>query len=393
LNILQRYIFRRVVVLSIASFVAVLIVVWVTQILSRIDFAIVTGASLAAFFRAVVLMTPALVGMILPISIVIGMVQVLNTMNADSEMPVISSAGMSRMMVAKPILVTSAIASILVLLSSHFVEPQSLRGLRNALVSMRTDLVSNFLREGTFTKLDENLTIYIDRNLPGNVLSGIMVSDTRDPATELIYYAQTGVVTEIDGNDVVVMTNGQIHRENVKDGSVSVIRFNSYAISLSQFGSTATTASYYPPMEHDTIELLNPDPESFYAKKSPDWLRTEFHRRMTDWLHPILYGLIALVVAGQTRSHRQNSFNTFFLAVGATLLYKGAAYAAYGVARHDSGLAWILYAIPLGGIVLSAGMYLNGITVAAPDRIARVATELFDAVRRFRIRHARARTT
>jgi lipopolysaccharide export system permease protein len=220
-----------------------------------------------------------------------------------------------------------------------------------------------------------------------------MVSDTRDPATELIYYAQTGVVTEIDGNDVVVMTNGQIHRENVKDGSVSVIRFNSYAISLSQFGSTATSASYYPPMEHETIELLNPDPESFYAKKSPDWLRTEFHRRMTDWLHPILYGLIALVVAGQTRSHRQNSFNTFFLAVGATLLYKGAAYAAYGVARHDSGLAWMLYAIPLGGIVLSAGMYLNGITVAAPDWIGRGATELFEAVRRFRIRHARARTT
>jgi lipopolysaccharide export system permease protein len=390
LNTLQRYIFGRIALFTAGSFLAVVAVVWVTQVLTRVDFTTITGQSLASFLLAIVLMTPQLLALLLPISVVIGLVQVFTTMNSDSEMAVMSAAGVSRGMIAKPVLLIGLIAGAYVLVSNHFIEPRSGRSLRDALVTIRTDLLANFLQEGVFTRLENDLTIYVDQRLPGNVLGGIMVSDTRDEKTSLIYYAQSGAVGKVEGNDVLVMTNGQVQNKRVDDGAISVIRFNSYAIALSQFGSAGSKQFYYP-HERETSDLLHPDPEDRVAKGMPSWLRGEIHRRMTDWLYPILFALIGLVVAGQTQSHRQMRLNAFVLAVGGALAFKGAAYTVYGLNRNNGDLWWLFYALPVSGIATNAFLYWRGITVAVPDPVIHAAARIGGAIRKIRIRHARAK--
>ena len=390
LNTLQRYIFGRIVFLSIGTFVAVVGVVWVTQILTRIDFTTISAQSLASFGLAIVLMTPQLMALLLPISVVIAMVQVFTTMNSDSEMAVMSAAGVSRGTIAKPVLLIGLIAALYVFVSNHYIEPRTSRALRDVLVTLRTDLLANFLQEGVFTRLDKNLTIYVDKRLPNNVLSGIMVSDTRDEKTSLIYYAQSGTVGKINGNDVLVMTNGQVQNKRAEDGSISVIRFNSYAISLAEFGSAGTSNFYYP-QERETIDLLFPDPNDRVAKGQPSWIRGEIHRRMTDWLYPILYVLIGLVVAGQTQSHRQLRLYAFGLAIGGALGYKGLSYTVYGLNRQNGDLWWLFYAIPLAGIAINSFLYWRGITLGIPDPVMRASDRMADAIHKVRMRHARAR--
>ncbi|WP_346906580.1 LptF/LptG family permease [uncultured Roseibium sp.] len=390
MNTLQRYIFGRIAVLSAGTFVAVVVVVWVTQILTRIDFTTISAQSLASFGLAIVLMTPQLLSLLLPVSVVIALVQVFTTMNSDSEMAVMSAAGVSRGTIAKPALIIGLIAGLYVIVSNHFIEPRTSRALRDVLVSLRSDLLANFLQEGVFTRLDKNLVIYVDKRLPGNVLGGIMVSDTRDEKTSLIYYAQSGNVGKINGNDVLVMTNGQVQNKRAEDGSISVIRFNSYAISLSQFGS-AESANFYYPQERDTVDLFYPDPNDRVAKGLPSWLRGEIHRRMTDWLYPILYVLIGLVVAGQTQSHRQARLYAFALAFGGALAYKGIGYTVYGLNRHNGDLWWLFYAVPLGGIAINAFLYWRGITLRIPDPALRALDRFGETVRKLRVRQARAR--
>lgn len=390
MNTLQRYIFRRTITTMAASFAALVSVVWVTQILSRIDFAAVTGQSLTNFLLAIVLLTPQLMALLLPIAVVIAVVQVFTAMNADSEMAALSASGAPRWMIAKPVLLIGLLAGIFVLFSNHFIEPRASRALRDTLVALRTDLLANFLQEGVFTKLERDLTIYIDQRLPGNALSGIMVSDSRDTKTSAIYYAQSGTVGDIDGNDVLVMSNGQIHNKRLEDGSISVIRFNSYALSLSQFGSADTTQFYYP-QERETIDLLHPDPDDRIFKRSPGWIRGEIHRRATDWLYPILYALVGLAIAGQTQSHRQRQASAFALAIGAALLYKGAAYSIDGANRSDGSLWWLYYALPIGAGALSSAMYFRGLKFSMPDRVMHLTDSVAGAIRKFRTRRARAR--
>jgi len=390
LNTLQRYIFGRIAVLSAGTFVAVVVVVWVTQILTRIDFTTISAQSLASFGLAIVLMTPQLLSLLLPIAVVIALVQVVTTMNSDSEMAVMSAAGVSRGTIAKPALIIGLIAGLYVIVSNHFIEPRTSRALRDVLISLRSDLLANFLQEGVFTRLDKNLVIYVDKRLPGNVLGGIMVSDTRDEKTSLIYYAQSGNVGKINGNDVLVMTNGQVQNKRAEDGSISVIRFNSYAISLSQFGS-AGSANFYYPQERETVDLFHPDPNDRVAKDLPAWLPGEIHRRMTDWLYPILFVLIGLVVAGQTQSHRQARLYAFVLAFGGALAYKGIGYTVYGLSRSNGNLWWLFYAVPLGGIAINAFLYWRGITLGIPDPVLRGFDHFRETVRKLRMRQARAR--
>ena len=391
MNTLQRYIFRRIAVITLASFAAVLGVVWVTQVLSRIDFATGSGQSMFAFLKLIAVLTPQLATLVLPIAIVIGVVQVFSTMNADSELAVMSASGASRGMIARPVLAVAAIASLFVLVSNHYIEPRANRALRDLLVSARTDLLTSLVREGAFTKLDDDLTVYVDRRLPGNALAGIMVSDTRDDDLRLIYYAQSGAVGTVDGKEVMVMTNGQIHRKNLKDGSLSIIRFNSYAMSLSQFASAGIWTDYAP-HERDTADLIHPDPNDKTFQTMPGWVRGELHRRLSEWLYPILFAYVALVVAGQTQSHRQTRFNTFFLGLGGALVYRWGAYAIYSANRTNGDLWWLFYALPLGGILLGIVMYHMGISVAVPDRIIRAWEAFNDRIRQMRIRAARART-
>lgn len=187
------------------------------------------------------------------------------------------------------------------------------------------------------------------------------------------------------------MTNGQIHRKNLKDGSLSIIRFNSYAMSLSQFASAGIWTDYAP-HERDTADLIHPDPNDKTFQTMPGWVRGELHRRLSEWLYPILFAYVALVVAGQTQSHRQTRFNTFFLGLGGALVYRWGAYAIYSANRTNGDLWWLFYALPLGGILLGIVMYHMGISVAVPDRIIRAWEAFNDRIRQMRIRAARART-
>ncbi|MFZ2100770.1 MAG: LptF/LptG family permease [Oricola sp.] len=390
MNTLQRYIFRRIAVVTLASFFAVLAVVWVSQILTRIDFATGSGGSSIAFLKLAAVLTPQLAALVLPIAMTIGIVQVFTTMNADSELAVMSASGFSRGKIAWPVTLVAACAALFVFLSGHFIEPRANRELRDLLVSSRADLLTSLIREGVFTKLDKDLTIYVDRRMPGNALAGIMVSDTRDEELGLLYYAQSGAVGEIDGRDVMVMTNGQIHRKNQKDGTLSVIRFNSYAMNLSQFAS-AEGGMTYNPTERETADLLAPDPNDAAAQRYPGWVRAEINRRMTDWMYPFLFAFVALAVAGQTRSHRQARFNAFFLTVGGTLMYRWIAYAIYNVNRANSEHAWLFYAIPIGATAISIVMYRFGIQIGVPDRLVGRIEAILAHIRQMRVRAARAR--
>jgi lipopolysaccharide export system permease protein len=390
LNTLQKYIARRVAVISMASFFSILGVVWVTQALNRIDFATGSGQSIISFLSFFAMLTPEFATIVLPFAVVIGTVQVFNTMNSDSELAVMSASGASRRMIAVPVLFVACIASAWIFISGHLVEPRANRAGRDILLSARTDLLTSLLREGTFTKIEPNLTIYIDKRLPDNQMSGIMVSDTRDPKLSLIYYAQSGAVGTVGGNDVLVMRNGQIQRKRAEDDSLSIIRFNSYAIGLSQFASAAHGFNYYPD-ERETSALLNPDPNDKTYKNFPGWIRGEFHRRMADWMYPILFAMVGLVIAGQTQSHRQAQFNTYFLALGGALIYRWAAYAVYAANRTDGRLWWLFYAVPIAGILLNAAFYRFGIVVTIPDRVLLFAGEVASFFKRLRVRAARAR--
>ena len=367
-RVIEAYIFRRVAGATLGAFAAILGVVWVTQAVTRIDFASGSAGSITAFLTMMVMLTPQFITLTLPFGLLIGTVNVLNAMNADSEMPVMAGAGVSRWAVARPLLVLSALLGAFVFFNSHVIEPAANRKVRDIVTEARTDLLSTLIRDGRFTRVENGLTIYVERKSPGNVLEGILIGDKRDEATHLIYHAREGLVEDRDDTTIMVLVDGQIQRREVRTGAVSVIRFQSYALSLDQFARADGTTSYFL-HERPTSYLLDPDPNDKAVQRWPGQLAGELHRRMSEWLYPTLFVFIALALAGQPRSHRMAAAGAVFLAFGTGLLYRWGGYFAYNEIKGDAGLFWILYAIPIGGITLGIWMFATGRTVGIPDRL------------------------
>ncbi|MEO1749302.1 MAG: LptF/LptG family permease [Pseudomonadota bacterium] len=380
MSTIERYIFRRVFFASFSAFVAMLAVVWITQAVTRIDFATGTAQSAFVFLTIMAYLTPQLISITLPFGILIGVVNVFNALNSDSELPVVASAGVSRRAILRPVMMVASLASAFILISNHFIEPASNRAVRDTVVEARSDLLTSFITEGRFERPESDIVIYVDQKNPDGSLTGLMISDTREEGVQLNYFAQSAIVADVNGTEALAMREGQIHRRDSETGNVSIIRFDTYELSLAQFGSTGGEATYFL-HEQDTSYLMNVPADDKFAQRWPGQARAEVTKRFTEWLMPILFALVALAIIGQPQSHRTAGGIAMFMAFGGGMLYRWATYFAYNETKDSPELAIVLAGIPIVGIALGLFMFLRGIEFKGHEFVTHYGGQFYNRLR------------
>ncbi len=345
MKVFERYILRRTLMLFLASLIWTVAIVWTTQVLTRINLVTDSGQSALAFFEIAALILPSVLPVVIPFATVIAIAQTLTVMNNDSELVVMSAAGAGRRSVIRPVMTLAIVASIASFAIDNGAEPYARQRGRELVAAARADFLSLVIQEGTFRKIEEGLYIQISERLPDGRLSGIFVADSRTEGADLIYYAKYGQVSESDAGTVLVMDEGEIQRK--MDGNeISIIRFSSYAFDLSAF-TASTKAPTLHPKDRTIGYLLDPDPEDPFYKKNPQSIRAELHRRFTDWTYPAVFGLIALAVIGNARSHRDSRLNPLATTVIIALIVRWLGYVAANQVQAAPAVWPLVYAVPL----------------------------------------------
>ena len=95
MNSLDKYIFRTTFGAFALIAVSLTLLIWITQALREIDLMTNQGQAILVFIGMTSLLIPVLVLLIAPIALMIAVTYTLNRLNADSEMIVMSAAGMS----------------------------------------------------------------------------------------------------------------------------------------------------------------------------------------------------------------------------------------------------------------------------------------------------------
>ncbi len=350
MKVIEAYILRRVVVIFAAALAWLLIIVWTTQVLNRIDLVTGSGQSAATFFIVALLTLPSVVPIIIPFVIGIAAAQTLATMNADSELAVLSAAGSPRSTIIRPILIVAIIASIASFAIHNSLEPYARQKLRQILSSANADLITTVLREGTFHRIDDGLFVQVSERLPDGLLGGIFVADTRDEQLKLLYHARRGAAVERESGSLLVLQDGEVHRQSA-NGDVSVIRFDAYAFDLSQFTGSEGPPTLYAKDRYLT-DLLEPDLNDRYFQQNPQAFRAELHMRLSEWLFPIVFALIAIAVAGDARSFREARLHPMVTTMAIGLLVRWAGFYAGDEAETTPFYSWLLYIIPIGMIFI-----------------------------------------
>ncbi|MCV0397740.1 MAG: LptF/LptG family permease [Rhizobiaceae bacterium] len=389
MKLIERYIFRRAFGIFIGALLSVLAIVWMTQALTRINLVTDSGQSAAAFLELATLMLPSVVPEVIPFAVAIAAAHTLSSMNVDSELSVIGASGASRSAIYRPILVLALLACVTSFVFANVIDPATKTRFRELLANAHGDLLSTFIQEGSFRKVEDGLYVQIGERLPSGRLGELVVIDSRADDLDLIYYAREGSVVSGDQGSTLLMSDGEVHRRDAA-GEVSVVRFTSYAFDLSQFSAATGQITYFA-KDRSLAFLLNPDTTDRVYQQTPQAFRAELHKRFTDWLYGLVFALVALAVAGDARSHREARVHPLITALLISLLIRWAGYFVVGKAQSSAAWIPVIYLVIAAGVLLPVWFMATNRTMELPTRRTEQLATIFEKARA-RLSYAAARS-
>ncbi len=368
MKLLETYILRRIFQMFLVALIPVLTIIWTIQVLGRINLVTDTGQSMGSFMLLASYILPTILPVVMPFAFVIGITQTLTAMNNDSELPVIDAAGASRSIIYKPVIGLAVALSIVSFSVTNFLEPASRLGVRQMIAAAYADLLSSVIEEKTFRSIEDGLYVQISERNSGRLLKGLFVVDYRDPNFDLIYYAKEGSVDP--GGTSLTMRDGEVHRK-APDGRISIVRFDSYAFDLSAMTKSDGETLPMSSGDRGLGFLLNPDTNDPAYQRSPGKFFSELHRRLSDWLYPISFALVSLVVAGSSRSHRQARVHPMIYALIIAFGLRWLGFSVTNLTERSPSYVPFVYAVPLVTMAVSAYMLATNRQLQMPRTITR----------------------
>ena len=355
MGLIGRYVFRQTFSAMVLILLSLSGVVWIALALRQLKLVTSKGQDTLTLIQMTTLALPGLMALIAPIALMIAAIHVINRLNSDSELIIISASGGSVWRVTKPLLLLATIVSGLLIVSNHFIMPWSLRTLREKIVEVRSDLLTQVLLPGRFSSPEKGVVVHIRNRRFDGTLEGILMRDTRKADELITYLAETGrIVKQANGSSFLTMTNGHILRAKSIDAPPELLTFDQYGIDLERF-ERKMDESRWRAQERYYDELVNPDPTERGFKRNVGRYRAELHERLSGPLYPFVFVLIIVAYLGQAQSTRQNRVQAtvggFFIAAG----FRLAGIATNNFVTLNAAAVPLLYVIPLAGIAL--GIY------------------------------------
>ncbi|HEY1962017.1 MAG TPA: LPS export ABC transporter permease LptF [Rhizomicrobium sp.] len=361
---MSRYVLRQLIEPVLLFTFLLTVVIWLSQSLRLLDLVINRGQSAPTFVYLTVMMLPQLLVIILPIAFFGGALYGLHRLNTESELVVMTASGYSRTQLAIPVLLAAAIAMALTYLCALYLMPTGQRAMKAEVMSIRADIGTAILSEGTFNTPVKGLTVFIrELNADGHI-RGILVHDNRNAIRPTTYIAQSGVLAQTPAGPRLIMINGTVEQASSNGAQLSVLKFQRYVFDLDQFAEQQRQQGLEA-SERYLSELFWPHLKRDPGGRASRVLWAEAHNRLSAPLYCIAFALI--VLAAVTRGRRARGAYALRLTVASVSagVLRLLGYGAQGFVVRHPHLFEMLYLIPLlgGGIAV---VEITGIGLLAP---------------------------
>lgn len=329
-------------------------VVWIALALRQLNVVTSQGQDALMLLKMTTLAVPNLMAIIAPFALLIAVLHALNRLNSDSELIVLTASGATIWTIARPLLLLATLVAVGVGLINHVAQPWSLRLLREYIVQVRTDLLTQVIQPGRFSSPETDLTFHIRARDNNGELRGLIMHDNRDKTLSQSYLAERGLIVKQDGTAYLVMNEGHILRRAAGNEPAQIIAFDTYAFDLNRFEPKTDTGVDDPkPRERYFSELVWPEATSRIYKNNPGQFMAELHDRFANPLYPLAFAFIALATVGRAQSTRQTRGERIVLAIVAGVGSRLVGFAVNNAISINTAFIPVLYAIPLFAMALS----------------------------------------
>lgn len=349
-SIFSRYVFRQAAGALVLILSSLSGVVWIALALRQLEVVTSQGQNAATLLAMTTLALPNLLALIAPFALLIAVMHTLNRLNADSELIVMTASGSTTAVVARPLVALAMIVMAGVAFVNHIGMPWSLRMLRDYVLEVRTDLLTQVLQPGRFSSPEKGLTFHIRERAANGDILGLIMHDTRSGKSVMSYLAERGQIVKQDDGAYLVMTAGHVLSQDDPAEPPRIVAFDKYALDLDAFEPKTSDDTDLRPRERYFGELVNPDRTSRLYKRNPGQFAAELHERFASPLYPLAFVMVALAAVGQAQSTRQNRTRAL---VAGFLTGAGVRLAGLGlnnVVVVNPNLIPLLYILPLAAI-------------------------------------------
>jgi len=315
---LNLYITKQILAGFLLMCFSLMSIIWLSQSLRFLDMIASGGITIGIFIEMTSLLMPRIFSVLASISLFAAILFVYNRMLSDQELVVMKSAGISPFQLSAP----SVFVGFLVLAINIWVMNIGIPKAENAFNDLEWKVKNNIshlmFREGEFTTLQNNLTVFVATHDDDGTVGGIMINDERNPERKSTISAEKGIIIQTPTGPRIVLINGSHQEITRKNNQFSSVSFARYSVDLGLKETKARRKNSVRVRSFSELmgSLNNSNLSDIDRRK---WF-VEGNKRITTPLLALVYSLIACTGLLISNFNRRGQTKTIALSLASVII-------------------------------------------------------------------------
>ena len=269
----------------------------VGRMLKLIEMMVNHGVTPIQILQLLGYIAPGFLELTLPMAILLGALLGFGRMSADHELIAARACGISLYRLTAPVMILALLTYALASWMAFEVRPWANSNLRAELYHLARSRATAGLREKVFNPSFSGLVVYVDRIRPPDTrLSGILISDERNPHEQSTIVARKGLVVPDEKSETITirLTDGSVFGSDSDGSSTHISRFGTYDLTIHP--GEALGVIHHDPQEMSLEELRGVIARG-RASGHPDYeAETEFAQKFTVPIATLLFALLGVTM-------------------------------------------------------------------------------------------------
>lgn len=318
---LNNYIFHQISIGFLLVSFSLLSMLWLTQSLRFVEMVTNKGLPLQLFVQLTSLLMPRLFSVLSPIALFAAVIFVYNRMLADRELVVMQSAGISPWNNAKAAFFAGIVLSVFGFYVQNVGIPAAESAFRNLEWEVKNNVSHLMFREGEFTSIQNNLTVFVSKHEKDGAVSGILLNDERNKAAKVTLSAEKGRIVYTNDGPRIILINGVRQEINRNGQQFSSLKFERYSVDFGRMGAKEIKDAGV--REKTLWELLNANNDSSLSPEMKRKYIVEGHRRLITPWYNLVFALLACTGLLIGNFNRRGQTKIIFISVTCMIFVQG----------------------------------------------------------------------
>ncbi len=296
MSIISNYIFKQIGSLFIYITIFFVSLIWLIYILKYMEYVTTNGLDLKDFMLMTSLLLPEVLPDLTPLTLSFACIYVCHKLSNDNELIIIKSSGFSTLKLLKPAILLAILVAIINLILNLYFSPLSKSAFKENQKNLRENIARIAFKEGDFSNIFQDITIYIEKVIDKNNYEYVFVYDNRDKKDPATYIAKKAELIQNENSNKVILKEGNRQIIDKKTSQLSIIKFEEYEVNLDALFKNNNKKRIKEPEEMFLSELWD-EKHSIGGRYDPRQVSSmivEGHKRIINPIFCLIFTLITL---------------------------------------------------------------------------------------------------